>query len=107
MNIIESIKPEGYEEWSVKAKEKLEAHPEAFQPGNKQTAHPANGQVFVTTDEDMAQDDEQEEWTSLEGSRSPEEKAAETRLLNKGRRVDYSATIQWEPEPPLDAAQYV
>lgn len=107
MNIIESIKPEGYEEWSVKAKEKIEAHPEAFKPGNKQTAHSANDQFFVTTDEDMEQDDEKEEWTSLEGPRNEEEKAAETRLLKKGRRVDYSQIVQWEPEPPLDASQYV
>ncbi|KAK4695419.1 NADH dehydrogenase (ubiquinone) 1 alpha subcomplex subunit 5, partial [Lecanoromycetidae sp. Uapishka_2] len=105
MSIIESIKPEGYDEWSVKAKEKIEAHPDAFKPGNKQTAHSANGQFFVTTDEDMAQDDEKEEWTSLEGSRNPEEKAAETRLLQKGRRIDYTDTIKWEPEPPLDASQ--
>ena len=107
MNIIETIKPAGYDEWLVRAKEKMEQYPEAFKPGGKQTAHTAAGQLFVTTDEDMDQDDEKEEWMSLEGSRNPEEKAAETRLLKKGRRVDYSETIKWEPEPPLDTLQYV
>lgn len=106
MNIMQSIKPEGYNEWAEKAKEKVEQHPEAFKPGGKQTARMAAGQLYVETDEDMDDNDEKEEWTSLEGSRSAEEKAAETRLLKKGRRVDYSETIEWEPEPPLEASQY-
>lgn len=33
MQIIESIKPEGHEEWAKKAAEKVEKYPEAFQSG--------------------------------------------------------------------------
>ena len=104
MNIIESIKPEGYDEWAKKAAEKIEKYPEAFQPGGNYVRKTAGGQDFVTVQD---YEDEDEEWTSLEGTRDEEEKAAETALLKKGRRQDYSKTVNWQPEPPLDASQYV
>lgn len=104
MSIIESIKPEGYDEWAKKAAEKIEKHPEAFQPGGNYVHTSAGGQDFVT-DEDKTFEDQ--EWAALEGPRSPEEKAAEIALLKKGRRQDYSKIVNWEPEPPLEASQYV
>ena len=104
MKIIESIKPEGYEEWAKQAAEKIEKFPEAFQPGGNYIRKTAGSQDFVSLEE---HDDEDQEWTSLEGTRSSEEKAAETALLQKGRRTDYSKDVQWEPEPPLEASQYV
>ncbi|KAL2040484.1 hypothetical protein N7G274_006927 [Stereocaulon virgatum] len=102
MHIIESIKPEGYEEWAKKAAEKLAKHPEAFQPGGNYKLQKAGGQSFVTKEDNPYED---EEFTSLEGPRSAEEKAAETKMIKRGRRVDYSDTVKWEPEPPLDASQ--
>ena len=48
MNIIQSIKPEGYDEWAVKAKEKREKYPEAFGPGGDFAVISAGGQEFVT-----------------------------------------------------------
>ena len=104
MKIIESIKPEGYDEWATKAAEKIEKYPEAFQPNGNYTLKSAGGQDFVTVEE---HEDEDEEWTSLEGTRSSEEKAVETALIRRGRRQDYSKTVKWEPEPPLEASQYV
>jgi len=35
MSIIQSIEPEGYEEWAKEAAEKIEKHPEAFKLGRK------------------------------------------------------------------------
>lgn len=104
MKIIESIKPEGYEEWAKKAAEKIEKHPEAFQPGGTYVHKSSAGQDFVMHEEKEFED---QEWTSLEGTRSSEEKAAEVALLRKGRREDYSKVVNWEPEPPLEASQYV
>lgn len=104
MSIIESIKPEGYDEWAKKAAEKIEKYPEAFQPGGNYVHRSAGGQDFVTLED---QEDEDQEWTSLEGTRSSEEKVAEVALLRKGRRKDYSKVVNWEPEPPLEASQYV
>ena len=47
MNIIESIKPKGYDEWAAKAKEKREKYPEAFEPGGEFFVTTAGGQEFV------------------------------------------------------------
>lgn len=102
MNIIQSIKPDGYDEWAKKAAEKLEKYPEAFQPGGNLVRREANGQAFVAVED---KDPEDEEWAPSEGTRSREEKAAEFALLKKGRRKDYSEIVNWEPEPPLDASQ--
>lgn len=104
MKIIESIKPEGYEEWAKKAAEKIEKHPEAFRPGEKYVRKSSAGQDFVMQEDKEFED---QEWTSLEGTRSSEEKAKEVALLKKGRREDYSKVVNWEPEPPLEASQYV
>ena len=104
MQIIESIKPEGYEEWAKKAAEKVEKYPEAFRPGGNFKYQTAGGQSFVTTEDN---DYEDQEFTSLEGPRDAEEKAAEMKMLKRGRRVDYSDIVKWEPEPPLEASQYV
>lgn len=104
MKIIESIVPEGYDEWVKRAREKIDKHPEAFQPGGTYIHDPAGGQTSVGAEDD---DSEDQEWTSLEGTRSSEEKAAETALLRKGRRQDYSKNMNWELEPPLDSSQYV
>lgn len=104
MNIIESIKPEGYDEWAKKAAEKMEQYPEAFRPGGSYVVKSAGGQEFVSREHKGYED---QEWTSLEGTRSDEEKAAEVALLRKGRRQDYTKVVNWEPEPPLEASQYV
>lgn len=104
MKIIDSIKPEGYDEWAKKAAEKIEKYPEAFQPGGKYVYKSAGGQDFVTVEEKEFED---QEWASLEGPRDRKEKAAELALLKKGRRQDYSKVVNWEVEPPLEASQYV
>ena len=104
MTIIESIKPEGYEEWAKKAAETVKRHPEAFQPGGRHQHLTASGEAYVSTQE---KGDEDQEWTSLEGTRTQEEKAAESRLINKGRQKDHSATVTWEPEPALEVSQFV
>ena len=101
MAIIESIKPEGYNEWEKRAAEKVKQFPEAFQPGGKHQYVTAGGSGYVSTEEE----EEDQEFTSSEGTRTQAEKAAETRLLRKGRRKDYSDVVQWEPEPPLEASQ--
>lgn len=104
MKIIESIKPEGYDEWARKAAEKIEKYPEAFQPGGIYTVQSAGDQNFVTIDE---YDEEDEEVVSPEVTRSREAKAAETALFEGRRGREYSEAVKWETEPPLEASQYV
>ncbi len=104
MKIIESIRPEGYDEWAKKAAEKIEKFPEAFQPGGDYVKKSAGGQDFVTVEE---HGDEDQEWRSVEGFATSEEKSAEAAKLKKGRRQDYKKVVNWQPEPPLEASQYV
>ena len=49
--IIESIKPEGYEEWSKRAAEIIENHPDAFQPGGRHQPMVAGGEGYVNIEE--------------------------------------------------------
>ena len=103
MNIIGSIKPQGYDEWAKRASELVQNNPEAFQPGGKHSYARAGGQSFVVMNE---KEDEDQEWETSDGTRSREERAKEIRLL-KQKRPDSGDNIKWEPEPPLEASQYV
>lgn len=104
MKIIESIKPEGYDEWAKRAAQKIEKYPEAFQPGGLYTVQSAGDQSFVTVDE---YDEEDEEAASPEVTRSREAKAAEKALFEGVRSRKYLEAVKWETEPPLEASQYV
>ena len=100
MKIIESIKPEGYDEWEKRATEKIEKYPEIFQPGGYYGHQSVAGQDFVTIQE---QEDDDDEGASVE----PIKKPAEVALFNRVGRAEYSEAVNWEPEPPLEASQYV
>lgn len=98
MNIMESIRPEGYEEWAKRAAETVQQNPEAFQPGGKYQYMQAGGENYVISEE---RGHDAQEPTSSEGSPTQEAMA----LLKKGLRRDYTDTIKWEPEPALEASQ--
>ena len=100
MKIIESIKPEGYDEWEKRATEKMEKYPEVFQPGGYYDHQSVGGQDFVTVQE---QEDEDDERASVD----PMYKPAEVALFNRVGRPEYLKAVTWEPEPPLEASQYV
>ncbi len=78
MNIMESIKPEGYEEWAKRASEMVQQNPKAFQPGGSHQYIQAGGESYVTTVDNGSED-------------------TQTRMV-KGN-------IQWEPEPALETSQ--
>ena len=100
MKIIESIKPEGYDEWEKRAKEKIEKYPEVFQPGGHYDHKSVGGQDFVTVQEPEDEDDEG-------ASVDPLTKPAEVALFNRVGRSEFSDAVNWEPEPPLELSQYV
>ena len=52
MKIIESIKPEGYEEWQKRAKELVEKNPDAFQPGSRHQKLESRGSTYIETSEE-------------------------------------------------------
>lgn len=101
--IIESIKPEGYEEWVKRSAEKVEQHPDIFQPGGSRFMA-AGGQAFVNTKEN---EEEDPEFSLAVGPRTQQEEEAENRMIKRGRRKESSDEVKWEPEPALEASQSV
>lgn len=100
MNIIESIIPEGYDEWTKRATEKIQKYPELFEPGGRFNAQSIGGQDFVTV---QGPEDEDDEETTVD----PILKPADFSLFKRVGRSEFSKAIDWEPEPPLEVSQYV
>ena len=112
MQIMENIKPAGWEGWAARAKEKVEKHPETFKPGKSSLVYgEAGGQAFVEI-ESHEEDDDNREWdgeqniATLEGTRASEEGRLNARMAMP-RRPGQGDPVEWEPEPPLDASQCV
>ncbi|KAL9097985.1 MAG: hypothetical protein Q9163_006258 [Psora crenata] len=110
LRIIDGIRPAGWEEWAKRAEEKVQKHPEIFQPGkSRHVLGVAGGRGFVETHEqeddelDREWDDEENNAT-LEGTRVSEEGRMNARMATK-ERPDQGDPVQWEPEPPLDVSQ--
>lgn len=112
LNAIESVKPAGYEEWFRRAVEKIKANPDAFQSlGPNPSVHIVNG-AMVENSFSEEEDEREVEWDgdtgapTLEGVRTPEERAYQKNLSQQGPSMERQA-ISWEPEPPLEASQCV
>lgn len=115
MKVVESIKPEGYEEWAKKAAELVEKNPGVFDTteGSPQRVSEHDGGTFVTTQQRKQDDEREEEWDgekvatpTLEGSRARPERAHQ-QCLAQDDPADGAGDVKWEPEPPLEASQYV
>lgn len=112
LNAIESVKPKGYDEWLRRAEEKVKNNPDAFRAfGPSVSVHTVNAAMVANTYSE--EDDEREvEWDgestvpSLEGVRSLEERAYQKDLAQEIPHTGREA-VGWEPEPPLEASQYV
>ena len=102
LKIVESMKPEGFEEWFKVAREKFEAHPELF----RQWTSTHTGRSMPETDDREVEWDGERIATTAEGVRTQNEKAY---LRFLGRREPPLGTgsenISLEPEPLLDATQ--
>jgi NADH dehydrogenase (ubiquinone) 1 alpha subcomplex subunit 5 len=119
LNIVNSVVPEGYEEWSAKAKKILAEHPEVFNTpeggvafeGGKHLREVKGGKVFVTSKIDKELDDYVDEWDGeidhgpeLEGTRTAAERKGQ-QILGMQRPGEDEKKVTWEPEPPLTADQ--
>ncbi len=98
MSIVDLIKPHGYDQWAVRAKQMLEEHPEIFHgPGSHRLAQ-HGGLSFVVSEQKKEKDELPVEWDgeevteTLEGPRYAEELVKDS-------------AVEWEPEPPLEAHQ--
>lgn len=119
MSLVEAVKPAGYDEWLVKARQILEKHPEHF----KETAHKTadgslaaglerDGNFFVLrqTGADIdgrykEWDGEEDEGPEKEGSRTLEER--QDQALISSRNPFEGEGIEWTDEPKLTIDQYV
>jgi len=121
LNIINSVVPAGFEEWSAKAKKIIAEHPEVFNTPEggvdyKKGRHlkeTFDGRSFVTTKLDMDIDDIEDEWDGeedhgpeLEGTRSTRDRKGQS-VLGMKRPGEDEKQVKWDPEPPLSAEQYV
>ncbi|KAI9759560.1 MAG: hypothetical protein M4579_002226 [Chaenotheca gracillima] len=118
LKIVESIKPEGYDEWAAQAKKKVEENPEvfnkadtgAFKDGATHEKVERDGRSFVNTrvnmdaNERTEWDGEPDEGQELEGP-SSSLKEAERKTLTREIPQGVEQQITWEPEPPLEATQ--
>ena len=68
MNIVEKIKPKGYDEWAEKAKKMVEEHPELFQSTTSGPHHliSSGESTFVYTQQKAEEDERVEEWDGEE-----------------------------------------
>ena len=111
MRILENIKPAGWDEWAKRAQEKLDKNPEAFGPGASRHFYgQAGGRGFVGTEseenvEDLEWDGE-EGGPVQEGGWTEEDEKKSVRML-QWRTKNTGSAVEWEPEPPLEASQYV
>lgn len=119
MAIVSAVEPEGYKEWSEKAKRILAEHPEVFNTPEGGVDHDKgrhvrvlrDGKVFVRSKVDSEVDDTTEEWDGeenlgpeLEGTRSREERKGQSVLGLKRPGADFK-TVVWDEEPALTAEQ--
>ena len=113
LKVVESFKPEGYDAWAKRAQENIDANPKAFatSSGSRKSIH--DGRSFVTTQYSFEDpDDREEEWngeemrTIREGPRV-QDPSPDFRDLNEEMSRRDMRGVEWEPEPPLEAAQYV
>lgn len=113
--IVKSFEPAGYAEWSKRAAEQVKKYQEIY--GDPEvTPLPMvrhDNAVFVAVPQDSGKDEREVNWDgeeitagTLEGSRSGEERAYQKELFKPKRRINPKAA-QWEPEPSLEASQYV
>ncbi len=117
--IVESFKSPGYEEWSKKAEEKVREHQDVIKNDRSRVqwaaARPGfkNDSAFVVSKPDQEEDERQVEWDgekvtggTLEGTRTSYERANQRFLAQEDFLTDGNE-MKWEPEPLLEATQYV
>ncbi len=122
LKIIESVKPEGFDEWAERAKKTIAQNPEVFNTPEGGVPHEEgkhvkdvqDGRSFVTTILKEEPDERLEEWDGevdegpvLEGTRTAAERAGQFKDIERERPGSDDKTIEWETEPPLDRNQYV
>lgn len=117
LSVIESVKPNGYDEWAARASEKIKQNPELFKQllagDTAEAARPeeVQGRMNIDTRTEDETDEREIEWdgealrVTPEGPRSEEERAYQGHMgddIGVGKE-----TVDWEAEPALEARQII
>lgn len=120
MAIVQAVKPEGYDEWRVRAQKLVADNPDHFGAVAKLGVDGAatwrvekGGRTFIIQDVPDQVDPRLKEWdgevdegAEREGVRTAEERADQA-LSATRKSLEEAVTMTWENEPQLTADQYV
>ncbi|KAL8730123.1 MAG: hypothetical protein Q9181_004780, partial [Wetmoreana brouardii] len=105
LSIVDSIKPQGYEEWAQRAQKNVDEHPEVFGKDADVRKIFVPAQLMDYVDElDVEWNGNKMQIPSIEGTRTDEEKERRSQLMKKSP-ASAETPVQWENEPPLEASQ--
>ena len=117
--LVEATVPPGYAEWKEKSDKLLADHPEEFLAtsgrvdGSAMRKVTVGNRTFVLGTQHAPRDIRDEEWDGekdegpeLEGPRTVEERKDQALLAERTALNDVEQ-VDWVPEPPLTADQYV
>ena len=109
LSVIESIKPEGLEEWQQRVTQTVKANPQAFRIVGNQTNSKEVNFIWKESALEGVQteefDDEPPSKPELEGPRTIKEKSAQANTFTRDLRLENAQIPRIEPEPPLSAEQ--
>ncbi|KAI4751328.1 hypothetical protein E4T44_14876, partial [Aureobasidium sp. EXF-8845] len=107
LSIVESVKPEGLEEWQARVKSVVEAHPNAFR-----SIASTNNEINIVYKESALAGMESEDYEDEpiqkqepEGPRMRSHKAHQEHTFMADPQADNEMIPRIEPEPPLSADQ--
>lgn len=114
LQIVESTKPPGFEEWLERVRKTVGAEPERFA-----SLRLRDGSYAASQQSDGSENPRGEEWngesveSTTEGpARTPEQEAQWQKLIEESTKEThesdfYNEIMKWESEPALEADQYV
>ena len=107
MQIIKSIKPEGYDEWATKAIKTLRDYPEAFMPGGRYVFESFGGEPYISLRKTSQYETENANENENENEESTSSEEIEPPAGEPGEMTEMQEIPGWESEPPLEASQCV
>lgn len=110
-NIVDSIKPPGYDEWTTRAEEKFKKYRNELSDQSKgpHRLETTGESVYVITENPEEQDERLIDWDGEKPNSGRSDLRAGTanqRFQQQGNTSNRDE-IDWEPEPPLEVSQIV